>query len=114
MKIRVSGFDEDGKLKWASTHDTDDGAFVADHIRIEADENAWPCTDCHENDLERIDHQANSKDWDHGYTRQGYQVYRCKRCGDYWGCRHQYDAGTGHDDRWHRFGPNFDDVKRHY
>lgn len=60
-----------------------------------------------------IDHPANSVDWN-GYSSQGYQVYRCTECGDYWGCRYQYDPGTGADDRWHRFGPDINLVKRHY
>lgn len=64
--------------------------------------------------LDRIDHPANTNDWTQSYSRQGYQVYRCRYCGDYWGCRHQYDAGTGQDDRWLGFGPNLEDVRRHY
>lgn len=70
--------------------------------------------DCREHDLERVEHEANGADWEGQNTTQGYQVYRCKTCNDYWGCRYQYDAGTGSDDRWHRFGPNIEDVKRHY
>lgn len=63
--------------------------------------------------LVKVDHPVNAVDW-RNYSSQGYQVYRCKECGDYWGCRYQYDPGTGQDDRWHRFGPNLSDVKRHY
>jgi len=53
-------------------------------------------------------------DWDNPGSSQGYQVYKCRVCGDYWGVRYQYDAGTGHDDRSHRFGPDRAAVKRHY
>ena len=70
--------------------------------------------DCQMSDLERIEHDENTSDWGDGSSSQGYRVYRCKFCNDYWGCRYQYDAGTGSDDRWHRFGPNIEDVKRHY
>ena len=51
---------------------------------------------------------------DNSADTQGYQVYRCKICGCYWGCRYQYDRGTGSDDRWHNFGKNIDAIKRHY
>lgn len=60
-----------------------------------------------------VEHLANREDWAIPGSEQGYQVYQCNECGDYWGCRYQWDAGTGSDNRWHRFGqsPNF---KRHY
>lgn len=82
-------------------------------LPIEMDVPSSEC-DCHEGNLVPVpDHPANSKDWNQSWSTQGYEVFQCENCGDYWGCRYQYDAGTGHDDRWHRFGqsPNF---KRHY
>lgn len=70
--------------------------------------------DCHyDNRLESVAHAANASDWS-GASNQGYEVRQCGICGDYWGCRYQYDPGTGADDRWHRFGSNIEDVKRHY
>lgn len=45
---------------------------------------------------------------------QGYNVYRCEICGEYWGCRYQWDPGTGSDNRWKAFGKNPDNVRRHY
>jgi len=67
-------------------------------------------------DLDKVDHPANETDCkdSHSYSGQGYQVYRCKICGDYWGCRWQYDEGTGEDDRWQNFGLDPSNVKRHY
>jgi hypothetical protein len=73
------------------------------------------CTVGRIRDLNSVDHPANSIDWSDGGSSQSYQVYRCRVCGDYWGVRFQYDAGTGHDDRWHRFGDvNPTTIKRHY
>jgi len=86
-------------------------------LPLELDDVPEPVHDCQEHELERINHEANSDDWsmrDTGNSSQGYQVYRCKVCYDYWGCRYQYDAGTGSDDRWHRFGGDPSQVKRHY
>lgn len=69
--------------------------------------------DCDDRTLEKVDHSENRTDWDNPSSSQGYQIYQCAECGDYWGCRYQWDAGTGNDDRWHRFGssPIF---RRHY
>jgi thymidylate synthase (FAD) len=73
------------------------------------------CTEASPDPLVRVNSQANSVDWRSASSSQSYQVYRCLYCGDYWGCRHQYDAGTGSDDRWHRFGPVLKEaVTRHY
>lgn len=69
---------------------------------------------CREADCLRVEHLANRTDWEGGGSGQGYVVRRCRVCGDFWGVRWQYDAGTGGDDRWHRFGPNEADVRRHY
>ena len=84
---------------------------------LELDDVPEPVHDCQEYHLDRVDHVANSEDWnmrDSGNSSQGYQVYRCRECRDYWGCRYQYDMGTGADDRWHRFGEDINKVKRHY
>jgi len=83
-------------------------------LPIELDEVPEILHDCPESRMERIDHPANSCDWRGPGSSQGYIVFRCKDCGDYWGCRYQYDAGTGSDDKWHRFGPDITTVKRHY
>lgn len=83
-------------------------------LPLELDETPEPLHDCQERDLERIAHEANSADWRMPGSSQSYQVFRCKGCKDYWGCRFQYDAGTGSDDHWIRFGPNIEDVRRHY
>lgn len=69
--------------------------------------------ECMEHDLKVVDHPATTKDWDIPGSSQGYLVYQCQECGDYWGCRYQYDSGTGQDDSWHRFGPS-SNFKRHY
>lgn len=58
---------------------------------------------------------ANSEDWNQPGSVQGYQVYECMECGDVWGLRYQWDAGTGDDDNWKRFGAIHPSrVKRHY
>lgn len=58
---------------------------------------------CDEHQLQRIDdHPLNRTDWRNSYSSQGYQVWRCKCCGQLWGCRYQYDAGTGSDDKWEK------------
>lgn len=82
-------------------------------LPIELDEYPEPVHDC-DRDLVTIDHPANTVDARGAGSSQGYQVYHCRVCNDYWGCRYQYDPGTGHDDHWKRFGPNVEDVKRHY
>lgn len=65
--------------------------------------------------LRAVEHEANTTDWRDGGSSQGYMVYVCSVCGDYWGCRHQYDPGTGSDDRWHRFGAvDPKSIARHY
>jgi hypothetical protein len=71
--------------------------------------------ECDRRDLRQVEHPANTTEWDTPYSMQGYQVYICLRCRSYWGCRHQFDEGTGSDDRWHRFG-RIDPmtIKRHY
>lgn len=79
-------------------------------LPIEMDQ---PSDVCECEDMEKVDHPANRVDWEIPGSMQGYQVYQCPECGDYWGCRYQWDAGTGSDDRWHRFGPS-SNFKRHY
>ena len=45
-----------------------------------------------ERDLESIDSPHNYKSW-HGFgNHSGYQVSRCKICGDEWGCDYDYSA----------------------
>lgn len=74
-----------------------------------------PCQpDCSRLTLERIYHPENGQDWDAPGSTQGYQVWRCKRCRCVWGQRYQWDAGTGMDDRWHNFGQDPPEIKRHY
>ncbi len=68
---------------------------------------------CSYSALERIDSELNTVDWSNPGSVQGYKVMRCPTCGDYWGIRYQWDAGTGHDDRVCRFGPGVP-TKRHY
>ena len=76
------------------------------------------CNKCRQQNcshLKPVDHPENGSD---GAARspnsQGYQVYRCEICGEYWGCRYQWDPGSGSDDRWKAFGKNPGDVRRHY
>jgi hypothetical protein len=58
------------------------------------------CCDVYK-DLEQIDHSLNAKDIDNpGLSHEGYQVYKCKKCNTLWGCRYQWNAGTGSDNRW--------------
>lgn len=90
-----------------------EGAAEIVKLLKEADDEAGPCDECAVGDLKPISHKANRVDWNGPGSSQSYQVYRCRRCDSYWGCRRQYDAGTGRDDRWHRFA-NLDDVRRHY
>lgn len=66
--------------------------------------------------LKRVeDAPASTVDWSTPGSSQGYSVFQCEWCGNVEGCRWQYDAGTGADDRWHSFG-SVDPmtVKRHY
>ncbi len=71
--------------------------------------------ECEDHHLERVEHPENREDWDGPHSRQGYRVMRCRACGAYWGVRYQWDAGTGRDDRYHRFGHvDPDTIKRHY
>ena len=77
------------------------------------------CSQCRQQKFNHLtlisNHPENGSD---GAARspssQGYQVYRCEICGEYWGCRYQWDPGSGSDDRWKSFGKNPDDVRRHY
>ena len=62
--------------------------------------------------LDVVDHPENSKD--NAQDTQGYQVYKCRICGEYHGCRYQYDRGTGSDNRWAMLGKDPAKVKRHY
>src|SRR5687767_12208481 len=72
-------------------------------------------TDAHNCDYERLVNQ-----YDHRLTEPGthgdtgswerFVIARCPVCNDWWGIRFQHDAGTGMDDRYHRYGP--DEPKR--
>lgn len=73
------------------------------------------CTDDCIDYLKPEDHPENRKDEVGPGTSQGYAVYRCPEHEIYWGCRYQWDAGTGADDRWHCFDTSDPaKVKRHY
>ncbi len=62
-----------------------------------------------------IDHPENTADRSaNAPSSQGYQVYKCEICGEIWGCRYQWDPGSGSDNRWKAFGKNPDNVRRHY
>jgi hypothetical protein len=74
---------------------------------------AWG-DDCCDVRLVRVDHPANTEDYRNSTSRQGYQVFRCIKCGRYHGCRYQWDAGTGSDNRWQAFGFKPEEVVRHY
>ena len=70
------------------------------------------CNVC-ETVLRELEHPENGTDWSDTMSRQGYQFYKCPQCGAIYGCRYQWDAGTGRDNRWHRFEAG-EKVKRHY
>lgn len=73
-----------------------------------------PCK-CSTKSLDRVDSPVNSTDFNHENSRQGYQVYKCRLCGSIWGCRWQWDGGTGDDNDWHNFGViDPKDVVRHH
>ncbi len=96
---------------------TCDASFVSmqEALECESSDSKGPCRLCdRRGNLRPVDHSANTSDSSSPYCKQGYQVYVCKTCGEYWGCRYQYDAGTGADDRWKEQGKDPDKVKRHY
>ena len=62
--------------------------------------------------LDPVNHPANNKD--NQENSQGYQVYKCRVCGEYHGCRYQYNRGCGSDSRWAMLGKDPAKVKRHY
>ena len=62
--------------------------------------------------IDVVDHPENSKD--NPEDSQGYQVYKCRMCGEYHGCRYQYNRGSGSDNRWAMLGKDPAKVKRHY
>jgi hypothetical protein len=73
------------------------------------------CYHCRNNStdaLNAINHPINCKDRENG--SQGYQVYRCHMCGEYWGCRYQYDRESGSDNRWAALGKDPEKIRRHY
>jgi len=76
------------------------------------------CNNCRQQEfkhLKTIKHSENTSDNSAlSPSSQGYQVYVCEVCGEYWGCRYQWDPGSGSDDRWKAFGKNPGDVRRHY
>lgn len=61
---------------------------------------------CDYRDLETLEDQ---NDWDHGYSRQGVKIVRCKKCGQLWKIRYQWDTGAGIDDIWVKPG----ETERH-
>jgi hypothetical protein len=70
------------------------------------------CRNDQTSQLDVVDHPENSKD--NPEDSQGYQVYKCRMCGEYHGCRYQYNRGTGSDNRWAMLGKDPKKVKRHY
>lgn len=52
--------------------------------------------------LRPVDHLYNCTLWDNDISREGFQVYLCPDCQVLWGCRFQWDAGSGNDDRWEK------------
>lgn len=76
------------------------------------------CSNCRQHEfkhLSPVNHPDNGSDKSAlRPSSQGYQVYVCEVCGEYWGCRYQWDPGSGSDDRWKSFGKNPGDVRRHY
>lgn len=73
------------------------------------------CSKCYNNQtsqLDVVDHPENSKD--NQENSQGYQIYKCRMCGEYHGCRYQYNQGSGSDNRWAMLGKDPLKVKRHY
>ncbi len=76
------------------------------------------CNSCRQQtfkNLDPIEHSENMSDTSYSALRsQGYRVYKCNICGEYWGCRYQWDPGSGSDNRWKAFGKNPENVRRHY
>lgn len=73
------------------------------------------CYNC-QGELKKVENApANTVDSETNWSSQSYAVYQCVECSNVEGCRHQYDVGTGHDDRWNSFGKvDPMTVKRHY
>lgn len=72
------------------------------------------CPDCDMTMIAQSSHPACTTDWVQSNSTQGYLIWYCEMCG-YWGVRYQWDAGTGADDRWHKFGlVDPATIKRHY
>ena len=86
--------------------------YLADKIDLELHK----CIDFRREfeNMRKIEHEVNTEDWNSHYSRQGYQVYQCKICGRYWGCRYQWDMGTGSDNKWKCFGKDKENIERHY
>jgi hypothetical protein len=72
----------------------------------------YRCRNDQTDQLEVMQHPENSKD--NQEDSQGYQIYRCRICGEYHGCRYQYNQGSGSDSRWAMLGKDPAKVKRHY
>jgi|GEM_PF-6287036 hypothetical protein len=70
------------------------------------------CRNDQTSQLDVVDHPENSKD--DPEDSQGYQIYKCRMCGEYHGCRYQYNRGSGSDNRWAMLGKDPAKVKRHY
>lgn len=71
------------------------------------------CDECG-NELEHVPHPANSIDWAGPNGGQGYSVYLCQECGDYFGQRWKWTPEGGASDNWHCFGPDIHNVIRHF
>jgi hypothetical protein len=72
----------------------------------------YKCRNDQTSQLDVVDHPENSKD--NSEDTQGYQIYKCRMCGEYHGCRYQYDRGSGSDNRWMMLGKDPATIKRHY
>ena len=84
-------------------------------LEIDDPEELHDCTERGDHFLIRVDSPANAVDWEIPGSRQSYQIFKCSECGDVWGVRFQWDAGTGNDDHYFRFGQvDPSTVKRHY
>jgi hypothetical protein len=71
------------------------------------------CVSCKEgSSLEGIEHSENAMDWNLPTSYQGYQVYKCRNCGEYWGCTIRYTFGTGYENNWESFGDESENVSK--
>ncbi len=60
------------------------------------------CPDCY---CQRVEgHPLNATFRESTYSREGYTIKLCKKCGKVWGHRWQWSDGTGSDDVFHDYG----------